>query len=291
MDGEDDCRPSKGPEMKNRPLARLAVGAVLAALTLSGSASVGAQSAPAALPDITGLWTWSQTGVLGRYPFGQIGYANFKADRSCSIALRENSGANGGYVHNSSACTYTVAANGTGRIDYALDGEAAVATLVISDATDTIRLMSPVEATPATGELRRAATPTAANVAGTWTFTLNGSIATTPAGGVGTMTLNGSGGCNVSFTYNLGTGPQALTSSLCTYRIDKASGIGSTDITYSNGSAGDFFFVAMDDAHYRCPGAAAHYEGRRMYLLTTAVLEILAGVADRELAPADEGCP
>lgn len=252
-----------------------------------GVASDGSETPP----NIEGTWGWSFSGFLAKYPFSQVGYVTFQPGGTCQIALRENSGANGGYTHNSSACTYTVADDSTGRIDYSLDGEEGEVEMVVSQATGTIRLVSPTQGTVGGGELRRAAIPTKPSLAGTWTLSMEGAIANTAAAyGAGSITFDGAGKCTGSLTYNYGTGVQDVTTRTCTYTIDKASGIGLADITYSNDTGGDFFFAVMDDGHFRCGDAPAHDEGRQMALLATARLEILGGTAVKEVPPQDEGC-
>ena len=72
--------------------------------------------------------------------------------------MRENSGANGGYDHNSSACSYEISKKGEGRIDFSLDGETGAAEFVVGPGR--IVFIAPDEGTVAAGEMIRLAPAT-----------------------------------------------------------------------------------------------------------------------------------
>lgn len=244
--------------MRRTLIAGLIAAAVVAGLPLVA----GSQSAPSlsfSQASIKGTWVWSFTGRLVRYNYSQLGLANFDGKGGCTLTLVENSGANGGYDHNSSACAYEVGKDGMGTIDYALDGEAGAAMMSIGPKE--IRLMSPDPANTATGLMKRASLVSADELIGRWTFSMGGTIAGENLGGAGIMTFDGKGGCSQTLAYNYGTGPQEVTTDACSYEVGE-TGIGSADITYSNNTGGDSYFLTANGT-------------KELFLLTKAEAEIL----------------
>ena len=210
---------------------------------------------------LKGTWTWAFQGRLVRYQYAQLGLASFDGNGKCTLFLRENSGANGGYTHNSSACTYEVGKNGMGRIDYALDGEAGAASIAVGPKE--VTLASPDPANTATGVMKRTRKVAAEDLVGRWTFSMTGTIATEQLGGAGIMTFDGRGKCSQAMAYNYGTGVQDVTTDACTYKIEE-DGVGFADMTYSNGTGGDSYFVTSAN-------------GKELFLLATAEAEVLFG--------------
>lgn len=214
---------------------------------------------------IKGKWAWSYSGQLAnRYKFASLGIASFDGKGGCVLTLRENSGANGGYVHNSSECSYDVAKTGLGRIDFALDGEAGAAELVVGRGR--ISFVAPEEGSVALGEMLRLAPSTGKAAAGKYSFSLDGSIFGERMTGIGTMSLTAGGKCSQTMVYNYGTGPQRTKTETCTYTFPE-DGIAEASITYDNGTGGDLYFVVA--------------KGGRIYLLTRAEGEVIAGTGYR----------
>ena len=214
---------------------------------------------------LRGAWAWSFSGQLAsRYKYAQIGIATFDGKGGCVLKVRENSGANGGYVHNSSACSYEVAKDGLGRMDYSLDGEAGVAELVVGHGR--VGLMSPDAGNIAVGEMLRLAPATGKAAAGKYSFVLDGSIAGERMTGVGTMSLTAGGKCTQTMVYNYGSGPQRTKTETCAYTFDE-DGIAEADIAYDNGTGGDLYLVLAKRG--------------RAYMLTRAEGEVIVGTAYR----------
>lgn len=214
---------------------------------------------------IKGSWAWLYSGQLAsRYKFTSIGIAKFDGKGGCTLTLRENSGVNGGYEHNSSECSYDVAKTGLGRIDFALDGEPGSVEMAIGHGR--ISFMAPEEGTIALGEMLRAAPSTTKAVKGNYSFGLDGTIAGEQMTGVGTMKFAADGKCSQKLVYNYGTGPQKTKSESCTLTFAE-DGIGEVDMAYDNGTGGDMYVVVA--------------KGGRVYLLTTAGAEIISGAGYR----------
>lgn len=252
--------------MKRKSLLLTAVICLSALFGISGSAtseSFATSSYSAA--SIEGDWAWLFSGQLAsRYKFSSLGAANFDGKGGCTLALRENSGANGGYEHNSSACTYEINKKGEGRIDFALDGEAGAAEFVVGPGR--IVFIAPEEGTVAAGEMVRLAPATGSAAAGRWTFLLDGTLLGEKLTGVGTMTMSSDGKCAQSLVYNYGTGPQRTQSTACTYTF-APDGIADVEMSYDNGTGGNMYFVLG--------------KGGRAYFLTKAEGEIIPGVAKK----------
>ena len=246
--------------MRSRLMRGLLVVVVLAAVP----SVAGGQASPSfsfSAASIKGTWTWAFEGRLVRYQYAQIGFASFDGKGECTLALMENSGANGGYAHNSTECSYEVDKTGLGRMDYSLDGEAGAATIAVGPKE--IRLASPDPANTGDGVMKRASMVKPEELIGRWTFSLDGTIFGEKLGGAGVMTFDGKGGCSQALTYNYGTGLQEVTTDSCTYTLDEA-GIGLADIAYSNGTGGDSYFVTGSGT-------------KDLFLLTTVEGEILYG--------------
>lgn len=237
---------------------------IVAALLIANIPSV-AGGRSAAAPDsfsaasLKGTWVWSFEGRLVRYRYAQLGVAMFDGKGECTLALKENSGANGGYDHTSTACTYEVAESGMGSMEYSLDGEGGAAMLAVGPKD--VRLASPDPANTGDGVMRRASLVAPEELVGRWTFSMDGTIFGEKLGGAGIMTFNGRGKCTQALAYNYGTGIQDVTTDSCTYEIGE-NGIGLADITYSNGTGGDSYFLTANRM-------------KDLFLLTTAEGEIL----------------
>ncbi|MFP5351052.1 MAG: hypothetical protein ACLGIB_00615 [Actinomycetota bacterium] len=246
--------------MRTRLIFGLIAVAVWATIpSIAGGASTPSMSfSPASLK---GTWVWAFEGRLVRYQYAQLGLAKFDGKGGCTITLMENSGANGGYDHASNRCTYEVAKNGLGSIDYALDGEAGAATIAIGPKD--IRMTSSDPGNTGDGVLRRASLVSASELVGRWTFSMEGTIFGEKLSGAGVMTFNGSGKCSQSLAYNYGVGEQQVTTDSCTYELGE-TGIGFADIAYSNGTGGDSYFLTADGM-------------KDLFLLTTAEGEVLYG--------------
>ena len=214
---------------------------------------------------LRGAWAWSFSGQLAsRYKYAQIGRATFDGKGGCVLKLRENSGANGGYDHASSACSYEVAKNGLGSMEYSLDGEAGAVEFVIGHGR--VALISPDAGNVALGEMLRLAPATGRTAAGKYSFALDGSIAGERMTGVGTMSLTAGGKCTQTMVYNYGSGPQRTKTESCTYTFGE-DGIAEADIAYDNGTGGDLYFVLAKRG--------------RAYMLTRADGEVIVGTAYR----------
>ena len=227
----------------------------------SGAAPRGAATFTPSDASLKGEWVWAFQGRLVRYNYAQLGIAEFDGKGGCTLTLRENSGANGGYVHNSSACAYEVNKNGLGRIDFALDGEAGVVDIAVGPRD--VRLASPDPGNAGSGWLRRASLVEANGLSGRWTFSVTGTIFGENLGGAGVMTFDGKGKCDQILSYNYGTGGQTVKTDACTYRIEEDR-IGVAEMTYDNGTGGDSYFVTGNGT-------------KELYLLTIADGEILSG--------------
>ena len=211
---------------------------------------------------IAGTWLWTNMGQLAtKYNFGQVGFATFDGRGKCTIALKENSGANGAYDHNSDSCTYKVAKDGTGSVEFSLDGEAGAVDFAI--AGDQISFMSPDAATVSAGTMWRGG---AKQPAGEYGFLLQGTIFSEAVTGAGVMTFGPKGKCSQSLVYNYGTGPQSVKTTACTYTTDAKTGFISVAATYDNDTGGDSFAVVNGD---------------RMSFVTTVEGEILVGQGAR----------
>lgn len=214
---------------------------------------------------IEGDWAWLFSGQLAsRYKFSSLGKASFDGEGGCTLTLRENSGANGGYEHNSSACSYDISRKGEGRIDFALDGEAGAAEFVVGPRR--IVFIAPEEGTVAAGEMIRLGSATGSAAAGRWTFLLDGSLFGEKLTGVGTMTMSSNGKCAQTLVYNYGTGTQRTKSTSCTYAFAE-DGIADVEMTYDNNTGGNMYFVLG--------------KGGRAYFLTKAEGEVIPGVAEK----------
>lgn len=247
----------------HRPSRLLALSIVV--VSLLGAAANGAAPKTAKFTpseaSLKGEWVWAFQGRLVRYNYAQLGIASFDGKGGCTLTLRENSGANGGYEHNSSACAYEVDKNGLGRIDFALDGEAGVVDIAVGPRD--VRLASPDPGNAGAGWLRRASVVEPSELSGRWTFSMTGTIAGENLGGAGLMTFDGKGKCGQTLSYNYGSGGQTVETDACTYQIEK-DGIGLAQMTYSNGTGGDSYFVTGNGT-------------KELYLLTIAEAEILSG--------------
>ena len=244
-----------------KKLLLILAGALVAGLIPAAAVTREAPSMSFSSKSIKGTWTWALEGRLVRYQYAQLGLATFDGNGKCTILLRENSGANGGYVHNSSACDYEVGKDGMGRIDYSLDGEAGAAMIAVGP--NEIRMSSPDPGNPADGVLKPAKPMVADKLIGRYTFSMDGTIATEKLGASGIMTFDGRGKCTQTMAYNYGTGLQEVTTDACTYTVDE-DGIGDADITYSNGTGGDSYFLMANG-------------GKEIFLLTKAEAEVLYG--------------
>ena len=242
--------------------ARLLIGLLAAVVianvpSIAGSRSAASMSFSAA--SLKGIWVWSFEGRLVRYQYAQLGIATFDGKGECTLALMENSGANGGYDHNSDSCTYEVDKSGMGSMDFSLDGEAGAASLAVGPKD--VRLSSPDPGNTGDGVMRRASLVAPEDLVGRWTFSMDGTIFGEKLGGAGVMTFDGRGKCTQTLAYNYGTGVQDVTTDACTYEIGEG-GIGLADITYSNGTGGDSYFLTANGT-------------KDLFLLTTAEGEIL----------------
>ena len=214
---------------------------------------------------IAGKWAWSNSGQLAsRYKFAQIGIAAFDGKGGCTIALRENSGINGGYVHTSTECSYDVSKTGLGRADFSLDGEAGSIEFVIGP--DRVAFMAPDEATVSMGELIPLGGTTGRAAAGDYSFSLDGTLYGERITGIGSMSLTPDGKCSQTLVYNYNTGPQRTKTESCTYSFAE-DGIAEAAIAYDNGTGGDMYFVVG--------------RGGRVFMLTKADGEVISGVAYR----------
>lgn len=220
---------------------------------------------PYAKDSVRGTWAWSYSGQLAsRYKFASIGTATFDGKGGCTITLRENSGVNGGYDHNSSECSYDIAKTGFGRMDYSLDGEAGSAELIVGH--NRISFVAPEEGTVAVGEMLRLASSTPKAASGNYSFAVEGSVFGEPMTGVGKMRFKADGKCMQRIIYNYGTAAQKTKSESCSFSFAE-DGIGEVDMTYDNGTGGDLYFVVA--------------KGGRLYMLTKAEGEVITGTAYR----------
>lgn len=243
---------------------RLKPAAVVATLLLASIPSVARGTATTAMSfsnaSLKGTWVWSFQGRLIRYNYAQLGIATFDGKGGCELTLKENSGANGGYDHGSTECSYEVDKTGLGRMDYSLDGEEGAATIAVGPKD--IRLSSPDPANTGAGVMRRASLVAADELIGRWTFSMDGTIFGENLGGAGVMTFDGKGGCTQALGYNYGTGGQNVTTDSCTYEIG-VDRIGVADIAYSNGTGGDSYFLTASGT-------------KDLFLLTIAEGEVLS---------------
>lgn len=242
--------------------ARLLIGVLAAVLIANIPSAAGSRSATPksfSTASLKGTWVWSFEGRLARYQYAQLGIATFDGKGKCTLTLGENSGANGGYDHNSTSCTYKVAKNGMGSMEFSLDGEAGTAVLAVGPKD--VRLTSPDPGNAGDGIMRRASLVAPEDLVGRWTFSMDGTIFGEKLGGAGVMTFDGRGKCTQALSYNYGTGLQEVTTDSCTYEIGEG-GIGLADITYSNGTGGDSYFLTANGM-------------KDLFLLTTAEGEIL----------------
>lgn len=223
-----------------------------------GRAAPSMSFSPASLK---GTWVWAFEGRLVRYQYAQLGLATFDGKGECTLTLMENSGANGGYDHASSRCTYEVGRNGMGNMDYALDGEEGAAMIAVGPKD--VRLSSPDLGNTGEGVMKRASVVSPDELIGRWTFSMDGTIFGEKLGGAGVMTFDGNGKCSQALAYNYGTGVQEVTTESCTYELGE-NGIGLADITYSNGTGGDSYFLTASGM-------------KDLFLLTTAEGEVLYG--------------
>ncbi len=207
---------------------------------------------------LKGEWVWAFEGRLVRYQYAQLGLASFDGKGECVLTLAENSGANGGYDHASSACTYEVDETGLGRIDFALDGEVGAAMIAVGPKD--VRLASPDPGNTGDGVMKRADVAPEA-LSGRWTFSMDGTIFGEKLGGAGVMAFDGEGSCSQAMAYNYGTGVQEVTTDSCTYEVLE-TGIGLATITYSNGTGGNAYFLTANGS-------------KDLFLLTTAEGEVL----------------
>lgn len=244
---------------------RMKIAIVVAVLAV-GAIPLGAYGqATYSEASIAGKWAWSMSGQLAsRYKYAQIGIAEFDGKGKCTLTLFENSGVNGGYAHNSSACEYTVDKTGLGAIDYALDGEAGAAELIVGRGR--ISVMTPDEATVSLGELLPLAPATGKAAAGEYSYTMDGTIFGERITGVGTMSITPDGKCGQTVVYNYNTGPQRTKTESCTYTFGE-TGVADASIAYDNGTGGDLYFVVA--------------KGGRIYTLTKIDGEIISGVGYR----------
>lgn len=240
-------------------------GALVAGLIPAAAITREAPSMSFSSKSLKGTWSWYMEGRLVRYQYAQLGLITFDGKKDCTILLRENSGANGGYVHNSSACSYEVGKEGMGRIDFALDGEAASVNIAVGPKE--IQMSSADAGNPSDGVLKPAKPMVADQLIGRYTFSLDGVIVTEKLGGAGIMTFDGRGKCTQTLAYNYGTGPQEVTTDACDYTVDE-DGIGEAAITYSNGTGGDSYFLIANG-------------GKDLFLLTQAEAEILYGTGTK----------
>lgn len=252
--------------MKKRSLFLAAALCASGLFGLSGSAtSEGFATSSYSASSIEGDWAWLLSGQLAsRYKFSSIGTANFDGKGGCTLALRENSGANGGYDHNSSACEYEINKKGEGRIDFSLDGEEGAAEFVVGPGR--IVFIAPEEGIVAAGEMVRLAPATGSAAAGRWTFLLDGTLLGERLTGAGTMTMSSDGKCSQFLVYNYGTGLQRTKSTNCTYTF-APDGIADVEMDYDNGTGGNMYFVLG--------------KGGLAYFLTKADGEVIPGVATK----------
>lgn len=234
--------------------------AVMAALPLA-AASRSVPSMTFSSSSIKGTWVWAVEGRLVRYQYAQLGVAKFDGGKGCTLLLMENSGANGGYDHTSTQCTYEVGKDGMGRMDYSLDGEAGSASIAVGPKE--VRVMVPDQGNTGVGVMKRASLVAADELVGRWTFSLSGTIFGEKLGGAGVMTFDGDGGCTQSLAYNYGTGLQQVKTETCKYQFDPNK-IGLADIAYDNGTGGDSYFLTANRT-------------KELFLLTIAEGEILFG--------------
>jgi hypothetical protein len=154
------------------------ISVVAAVIIASVAVPVVARNAPQpqglSKASIAGAWTSSYSGRLVRYPFASISIATFDGKGKCTIALKENSGVNQAYDHNSVSCSYEVAKDGMGTAEFSLDGEEG--SIAFSVARDEIAFVSPDAAVVAAGVMRPWARVGKRGPAGEWAFLLDGSI-------------------------------------------------------------------------------------------------------------------
>ena len=242
--------------------SRWLIGAVAAVLIASLPSVAGSRVATPtsfSAASLKGTWVWSFEGRLIRYQYAQLGVATFDGKGGCTLSLMENSGVNGGYDHNSTSCSYEIAKNGMGSMDYSLDGEAGAAAIAVGPKE--VRLTSPDPGSAGDGVMKRASLVSPEELSGRWTFSMDGTIFGEKAGGAGVMTFDGKSKCSQTLAYNYGTGLQEVSAESCTYEIGEG-GIGLADITYSNGTGGDSYFLTANGM-------------KDLFLLTTAEGEIL----------------
>jgi hypothetical protein len=250
---------------------RVKVLGLLAAVIVAASLPLIARGGTSALPkfsqkSIKGSWAWSWAGRLVRYPFASIGIATFDGKGKCTMVLKENSGVNGAYDHKSTTCEYKVGKSGFGNAEFNLDGEAGA--IVFAVGRGEIRFASPDEGAVAEGVMKRFSRVAVSDLVGRWSFSLDGTVFGEKISGAGVMTFDGAGKCSQKLMYNYGTGPQNVTTESCTYAVDEG-GIGSADISYSNGTGGDIFFVM---------GARA----KEIFMLATAEGETIYGTGRKQ---------
>lgn len=259
-------RATEEVEMKGVRGLMVGVTALVAIASPIAARGGSAASATYSKASIAGTWTWSLDGSLGvRYRFAQIGIATFDGKGGCTIALKENSGVNGAYDHNSDECTYDVSKTGMGTMEYSLDGEAGAASIAVGKGE--IRVAIPDEATVGGGILKRHRAMDLGDLKGSWSFSYGGSIFGERIAGAGVMSFDGAGKCSQAITYNYGTGEQVTESESCIYEIGE-DGFGSVTMSYDNGTGGDFFFIPRAN-------------GNELVMLTTPRGEILIGDAQR----------
>lgn len=246
--------------MRRRLLAGiLAIAAVIAVPMVAGGRSGSSLTFSAA--SVKGTWVWAFEGRLVRNQYAQLGLATFDGKKTCTLKLKENSGANGGYDHTSTQCTYSVGRNGMGSMTFSLDGEAGSALMAVGPSE--VRLTSPDPGNAGSGVMRRASLAGIGDLVGRWTFSLEGSIFGEKLGGAGVMKFDGKGGCSQSLAYNYGTGVQEVSTETCTYSFDPNK-IGLATITYDNDTGGDSYFLTANGT-------------KQLFLLTTAEGETLFG--------------
>lgn len=111
--------------------------------------------------------------------------------------------------------------------------------------------------------MRRVSIVSPGELVGRWTFSMDGTIMGEKLGGAGFMSFDGRGGCNQKLVDNYGAGAEEVTTDSCTYEIGE-NGIGFAEITYSNGTGGDSYFITASGT-------------KELFLLTTARGEVLYG--------------
>lgn len=240
----------------------LALALVLGAIAIPASAQRGARSGYSET-SVRGRWIWSYSGQLAsRYKFASIGFARFDGAGKCSLALRENSGVNGGYPHSSTSCEYEVGKDGRGQATFSLDGEAGAIEFVVSPGR--ISFVAPEEATIANGEMVRMGDPSAGAYAGSWALSLEGTRYGESVSGIGTLKVSRSGKCSGTLLFSDGVSKGSKTSSC---QLSIMEGFADIDVTYSDGSSRDMFMVVGS--------------GGRGYTLTKARGEVVTGEAFR----------